>query len=121
MDKYDRNILSKVLVWIDRVFNWLSGGNYQHTISARAGKYSGESSGERPFWEFLEALVNLAFYPIDGPNHCDQAYQKEILKDARNDFKKGSAIMQSILLFVIVLACVPVALVLWTYKLIRRR
>lgn len=113
MDKYDKNILSKFLVRIDRVFNWLSGGNYQHTISARVGKYSGESSGDRPFWEFLESLVNLAFYPIDGPNHCDQAYQKEIRNDPRQDFKKGSKFMQSICMIIIVIACIPVALLLW--------
>lgn len=116
MEKYDKTILSRFLVWVDRLFNWLTGGNYQHTISARTGKYSGLSTGERPFWEFLEALVNLAFYPIDGPNHCDQAYQKEILKDPRHDFQKGSAFMQSLVLIVIVLACFPISLVLWTYK-----
>jgi hypothetical protein len=116
MEHYDKGIVSKSLVWIDRVFNWLTGGNYQHTISARTGKYSGESNGLKPFWEFLEAFVNLAFFPIDGPNHCDQAYQKEIAKDPRHDFKKGSAFMQALVLIVITLACIPVALVLWIWK-----
>ena len=116
MEKYDKTILSKFLVWVDRLFNWLTGGNYQHTISARTGKYSGESKGLKPFWEFLESFVNLAFFPIDGPNHCDQAYQKEILKDPRHDFKKGSAFMQAALLIVITLACVPIALTLWIWK-----
>ncbi len=116
MNHYNKGILSKSLVWIDRLFNWLTGGNYSHTISARTGKYSGESKGLKPFWEFLEAFVNLAFFPIDGPNHCDQAYQKEIQKDPRHDFKKGSAFMQALVLIVITLACIPVALVLWLVK-----
>ena len=113
MNHYDKGTLSKSLVWIDRVFNWLSGGNYQHTISARVGKYSGESNGNTPFWEWLEATVNFAFFPIDGPNHCDQAYQKELAKDPRQDFKKGSKFMQAICMIIIVIACVPVALLLW--------
>lgn len=116
MNHYDTTFVSKSLVYIDRVFNWLTGGNYQHTISARTGKYSGESKGLKPFWEFLEAFVNLAFFPIDGPNHCDQAYQKEMQKDPRHDFKQGSAVMQALVLLVITLACIPVAVVLWIWK-----
>ena len=118
MNHYDKGILSKSLVCIDRVFNWLTGGNYSHTISARTGKYSGESLGMKPFWEFLEAFVNLAFFPIDGPYYCDQAYQNQIAIDPRHDFKKGSAFMQALVLIVITLACIPVALLLWAWKAI---
>lgn len=113
MNHYDKGILSKSLVRIDRLFNWFSGGNYQHTISARTGKYSGESKGLKPFWEWLEATVNLAFFPIDGANHCDKAYIKEIINDPRQDFKKGSKIMQAVCMLIIVVACIPVALSLW--------
>lgn len=121
MDHYDKNPLIKFLVGIDRFGNWLSGGRFEHTISARIGRYSNDNKEYFPLWELLEAIVNLAFFPVDGPHHCQQAYEKEKKDDNQDDFKKGSKPMQFLLAVIVMVACVPISIVLWLYKVIRNR
>jgi len=39
-----------------------------------------EANAIRPYvwyWNILAFVVNLTFYPWDGPGHCAQAYEKE--------------------------------------------
>ena len=125
-DKYASNWLIRFFVEIDKFFNLLTGGKRdekrkwtsEHTISARIGRYSDDSNVEnyRPLWELFEAIVNLAFYPVDGPYHCGQAYIGELKKDNEDDFKKGSAFMMVLLMLVLLLACIPISLVLWTWR-----
>ena len=119
MDHYDKNFLIKFLVGIDRFGNWLSGGKFQHTISARIGRYSNDNKEYLPMWELLEAIVNLAFFPVDGPNHCQQAYEKDKRDDDQDEFKKGSKPMQFLLALIVTFSCVPIGLTLWTYKKVK--
>ena len=121
MDKYDKSWLSRFFVKADKLGNRLSGGNKSHTISARIGRYSRESNGKSysPYWELMEAIVNFAFYPIDGPYHCRQAYAKEMEKDPLDDFRKGSKFMQTILTAITLIFCIPISIILWTTKKIK--
>lgn len=104
---------------VDKLGNWLSGGNIEHTISARVGKYSNEDD-YNPGWKLLEAIINFAFYPIDGPEHCFQALNKEITKDPSDDFKEGSKFMKVILSVIVVIFCIPISCTLYLYKKIKR-
>lgn len=67
-----------VLVGIDQLGNAIAGGNPDCTISGRIGYY--QEHARRPYvwyWNMLAFVVNLTFYPWDGPGHCAQAYEKE--------------------------------------------
>ena len=121
MDKYDKSWISRFFVKADKLGNFLSGGNKNHTISARVGRYDRFSTKDSysPFWELMASIINLAFFPIDGPYHCDQAYEKEIAKDPVDDFRQGSKIMQAVLSVIIVSFFIPISIILWTLKKIK--
>jgi len=64
--------LKYVVIAIDQLFNALAGGHPDETISARLGfLYSRRKS---KWTTLLMHVVDMAFYPIDGPRHCLQAY-----------------------------------------------
>ena len=63
------NYILRVLVAKDCVGNAASGGSYKVTVSARTGYQANKKNPSR-FWLVLEALIDWAFYPIDGLNHC---------------------------------------------------
>lgn len=74
---------------IDQLGNALAGGSADSTVSARVGFYSYEKYRNRwlrLYWHGLRWLIDFAFYPIDGPEHCRQAYAS----DADELFVHGS-------------------------------
>ena len=110
-----------VLVAIDQLGNAIAGGNPDSTISARVGYFSVHAKRGRGYWKGLESIINFAFRPIDGPNHCYQAWQADI----DEHFKRGSDLARVILSVFIVIACLVIAIVLrilvlfirpWRYK-----
>jgi len=108
-----------VLILIDRVFNWISGGNFHNTISARVGYFSANETGAQLYvWNLFEAGINLAFYPIDGPEHCYNAFSKEYSRDNSNDFRRGSKLAILVLSIILAAACVPIGISLWLVKLL---
>lgn len=64
----------RVLIAIDQLFNALADGNVDETISARLGYIR----SNRPAYltNILMRIVDITFWPIDGKNHCTQAYVK---------------------------------------------
>jgi len=96
-----------VLISIDQLGNAIAGGNPDSTISARVGYFanndtcSKEERRYRYYWKYLERVINVTFYLIDGPGHCLQAYQND--KDEK--FKKGSDLMRFLLSIIINFAC----------------
>lgn len=59
----------------DQALNALAAGNRDTTISGRC--YITRSKTGLKVWSTLEKIVNWAFYPIDGPDHCKQAYKAD--------------------------------------------
>ncbi len=126
MDKYDKGGLVGFLVEADRVGNRLSGGKRhpkkwwtsEHTISARVGYFSDVvlSGKYRPLWKFWAALIDLAFFPVDGPYHCKQAVWKELDADPDYDFQDGSKLLQFVLMTILGVFCPLIGAVLWTAK-----
>lgn len=80
-----------VLVAVDQLANALTGGNPDMTISARIGQFSHNSI----YWRKLEKLVDWAFLPVEGPNHCWRAMVSEV---GRTD-RQGSKMAQRVLCF----------------------
>ena len=67
-----------ILVSIDQLGNAIAGGNPDNTISGRTGYFARHSlKCTRWYWKTLEFIIDFTFYPLDGFNHCLQAYQKE--------------------------------------------
>jgi len=112
----------KILKAVDQFGNWCCGGNVDNTISARLGYFeSVDLVGYLPLWHFLASLVDLAFFPIDGPKHCTQALVSEMRSDNENDFKKGSKIMMFLLSLVVIATCIPIALLLYGISLFKKK
>ena len=96
-----------VLVAIDQLGNTIAGGNPDSTISARVGYFSAKAIRGKGYWKGLEAIIDFAFRPIDGPRHCYQAWQAE-----DEHFWRGNDFMRFILSIIIIVACPVIAIVL---------
>jgi len=72
--------LYNVLVSLDQLGNTIAGGNPDSSISARVGYFAnkGASKTKTPkYWKFLENIINFTFWPVDGENHCIDAYERD--------------------------------------------
>jgi len=96
-----------VLVAIDQLGNAIAGGNPDSTISARVGYFSERANRGKGYWKALESIIDFAFFPIDGPRHCYQAWQAE-----DEHFWRGSDFTRVILSVFIIVACPVIAIVL---------
>lgn len=107
--------ISGVLIAIDQLGNAVAGGYPDSTISARTGYFANEAKPHfRFYWKIMEFIINFAFYPIDGPNHCYEEYYK-----GRGEHKEtGSDLMRAVLGLIIIVFCIPIALVTRVYVLV---
>lgn len=107
--------LGGVLVAIDQLGNAVAGGNPDATISARTGYFARvEETPFRPGWKLLEKVIDFTFYPLDGPDHCYRAYLAD--KDEKNE--EGSDLMRLLLGLIILVVCVPLAVLTRLYVLV---
>lgn len=108
MDSDDpyRNWPHAVLIAIDQLGNALAGGHPVTTISARVGYFAANAESCQFYWKWLETIIDFAFYPIDGPNHCYQAWQN----DEYELFRIGSDLARIILSIIILLTMPLVSL-----------
>ena len=106
--------LGNFFVWIDQLGNVIAGGNPDNTISSRVGYYNQHYTSEEktPWqWRFFERIINFTFRPIDGENHCHEAFHN----DAGEDFDKNTKnILVAILAAVIIIpSCVLICVLLY--------
>lgn len=69
-----------LLISIDQLGNVIAGGNPDNTISARVGFYNHHYPDDQKvtfFYKAFEWIINTTFWPIDGPNHCHEAYHND--------------------------------------------
>lgn len=69
--EYVRNCL----IAIDQLANAILFGWPDETLSARCGR-----SIHRYPYKVWAALIDTLFYPFQGPNHCVNAYKKEMTR-----------------------------------------
>jgi hypothetical protein len=65
--------ISHLFISVDQFGNALAGGNPDNTISARVGYYNHhyyETNKVPWYWSLFERIIDTAFYPVDGPAHC---------------------------------------------------
>lgn len=104
IEKKKQSWLMNILVAGDQLGNALAKGNPDNTISARIGyfNYSQNKLNSR-YWKLLEKIVNFTFRPIDGADHCFQAY----CLDRNEKFEDVDYISDIILFFFVVFPCIP--------------
>ncbi len=72
--------LGNFFVSIDQLGNVIANGNPDNTISSRVGFYNKHNkSGQKAPWQWqaFEKIINFTFYPIDGEEHCHEAYHND--------------------------------------------
>jgi hypothetical protein len=72
--------ISHLFISVDQFGNALAGGNPDNTISARVGYYNHHyyKTNKVPwYWSLFERIIDTAFYPVDGPAHCHEAYHND--------------------------------------------
>ena len=98
----------KVLVAIDQLGNAIADGNPDVTISARVGEFARRVDKYQPFWRLLESIINLAFLPVDGPEHCYIAFKNE----SGEKETEGNDIARAILCIFVLVFCPIIFLIL---------
>ncbi len=93
-----------LLIQLDRLGNAICGGSAHTTISGRTGFYS--IARMNPYWRGLAAIINFAFYPIDGKDHCYQAWVIE----KNLDHRRGSDVGLFFLSLIVILACILITI-----------
>lgn len=108
------SFLVNFFVSIDQLGNVLAGGNPDNTISSRVGFYNKHNNfGKKaPLqWRIFEKIINFTFYPIDGDDHCHEAFHN----DAGEEFDDhtNNIIVAILATIIIIPSCVLIALVLY--------
>ena len=107
--------LRGVLVAIDQLGNAIAGGNPDATISARTGYFARVAETPlKPWWQCMQRVIDFTFLPIDGPDHCFNAY----LADRDELHEEGSDLMRGLLGLIILMVCIPLALVTRLFVLV---
>ena len=107
--------IGRLLNALSQLGNTVIGGNPDVSISARIGEYNYFYNST--FYRIVEKIVDFTFEPIDGKGHCRKAY----LNDRYEDFTigRGSEIGAFFMVIIVLIFCVPLALVFYLYKLIK--
>jgi len=103
--------LKNMAVAIDQLANAFAGGNPDVTISARTG-FNANLNSDTTFiyyWKLMEYIINFAFYPLDGPDHCLQSYQN----DPDEHHQSGSDFVRAVLGVIIIVSCSCIGIILW--------
>jgi len=105
--------LSNFFVSLDQLGNTIAGGNPDNTISARIGYYNYHDDYRTEpalHWKLFMQIVDKTFYPVDGENHCHEAYHN----DAGEYFDETKNWAIAILAVLIIPCCLLIAIVLYT-------
>ncbi|WP_299215084.1 hypothetical protein [uncultured Aquimarina sp.] len=112
--------ISNLFVAIDQLGNAIAGGNPDNTISARVGYYNYYIYNRETvpwYWYWFMQIIDITFYPVDGPNHCHEAYHNdpgEIFDNRATNFFIAIAAT-----LIIIPSCVLIALVLYLLSALR--
>ena len=115
MDKYNffRQLL-KFITWIDVGGVVLADGNIDTTVSGTTGYFYYETIKNRSYWTSMKWMIDTAFFPFDGVNHCYDAYKSDPNEDYEIRFKR--------LLWVItLLSCIIISLISYSYYILSKK
>ena len=101
--------LVHVLIAIDKFGNAITGGNHENTISARTGRFANQKPKTAAiwWWKTLEWVIDVTFYPLDGPRHCLRAWKKD---ESKNDYIGSNTVLVLLTILVTIPVCTLVIL-----------
>jgi hypothetical protein len=113
---YQNTYIGRNLNALSQLMNALINGNPDVSISARIGQNNYYHNIW--FYKLCGWIVDKTFEPIDGKDHCENAY----LRDRKEDYTvgKGWIIGEVLMVMIVVLACIPLSVLFWGYKLISK-
>ena len=77
------------LIAIDQLFNTLTGGAADETLSSRAYRGAVLKEHPRKRWRLIHILINAVFF---DRNHCKESYFSEVYRrQYTDDFKQDAA------------------------------
>jgi len=107
--------LNNFFVSIDQLGNVLAGGNPDNTISSRVGYYNRHNrANERAPWQWriFEKIINFTFYPIDGEDHCHEAFHNDAGEEFDNNTK--NVLVALLAALIIIPSCLLISILLYT-------
>ena len=117
--KKKTSYLYRVVVAFDQLGNALVGGEPDSSISARAGYFANEEKDKAqylPYWKLLESIINFTFWPVDGKNHCKDAY-----KNDPERHEPGSIIAKIFLFLLTLIFTIVISFILYFSWLVNRK
>ena len=113
MNTYIGRALNATSQWFNAVF---VNGNPDVSISARIG-YENYFYNNKIYKAF-KWVVDTTFYPIDGKDHCKNAY----LRDRKEDYTLGQGwvLGEWIMCLLLVITCIPLSVLFWSYHVIKK-
>lgn len=94
-------IAKSIFIFIDKILNWIAGGSIKNTISGRVGFYANHANTKvRWYWITMQKIIDFTFFPLDGLNHCHDAYHRDKSKD---DYKPTKRIIFFFILSLVVI------------------
>lgn len=112
---------SRLFLSIDQLGNAIAGGDPDNTISARVGYYNHHYFPENEkvpwYWHVFEKIIDTTFYPVDGPNHCHEAYHNDAGEIFDN--RLTNVLVAIAATAIIIPSCIAIALVLYFLSALR--
>lgn len=112
---YLETYIGRIMNAFSRLGNTVIGGHHNVSISARIG-YN-VTHNNNLFWRICEQVVDRTFYPIDGKEHCKNAYIRWMHEPY---FTGGSFVFMVILVCILQVVCLPLMIVFYLYFLIKK-
>lgn len=108
--------MSNLFISMDQLGNVIAGGYADNTISARIGYYNHHYFPDRKsvplYWKILEQIIDFTFKPVDGPNHCHEAFHNDPSEVFDNKLTNFLVVLASII--IIIPSCVLIGVILYT-------
>jgi hypothetical protein len=102
-----------LFVSIDQLGNAIAGGNPDNTISSRIGYYNYHIdylNNVTWYWNLFRSIVDFTFRPVDGDQHCHEAYHNDAGESFDQDTNNWGVAFLFIFIF---LSCVVIAIILY--------
>ena len=101
--------LYKIAVGFDQWACAIANGNIDSTISATCGYYQTRNK----FYLFLSKIIDWTFYPVDGHNHCIQAF----MNDPNEKFEQG---IKPLMFLFTIIGCAVIVPITYTILLFKQ-
>ncbi len=113
MTDYNSSYFGRLLIALSQLGNAISGGNPSVSISARVGY----KDRKNLYWKIINWIIDTTFYPVDGENHCAEAYWADSKEDYHID--KGGIFGIVLMTIIVCILCLFLSVILWGYWLIK--